>query len=129
MVADHDGHPLESILLLVHVPRDLISFHQRFGVIVKKLPHLSDEANAQLAEGYSQAVFEAFAGDQKIWDNKVRIDNPMLCENDGPVYQLREWYSQFYMDVAEVPERFNERQVVVTVNKLEQSPAIHHVFE
>jgi len=48
MIADYDGHPLESILLLIHVPRDLNSFHQRFGVIVKKLPHLSDEAIAAL---------------------------------------------------------------------------------
>lgn len=82
-----------------------------------------------MAESYSQAVFEAFAGDQKIWDSKVRIDNPMLCENDGPVYQLREWYSQFYTDVAQVPASVAERKVIVTVNKLETSPAIHHVFE
>lgn len=129
MVADHQGQPLESILLLIHVPRDLNSFHQRFGVIVKKLPGWTDEQNAQLAESYSQAVFEAFAGDQKIWDSKVRIDNPMLCENDGPVYQLREWYSQFYTDVAQVPASTAERKVVVTVNKLETPPAIHHVFE
>jgi 3-ketosteroid 9alpha-monooxygenase subunit A len=129
MVADHEGHLLESVLLLIHVPRDLNSFHQRFGVIIKKLPHLSEEANAQLAEGYSQAVFQAFSGDQKIWDSKVRIDNPMLCENDGPVYQLREWYSQFYMDAAQVPENFRERKVVVTVNKLVRQPEIHHVFE
>jgi 3-ketosteroid 9alpha-monooxygenase subunit A len=129
MIAEHEGQPLESILLLIHVPRDLNSFHQRFGVIVKKLPNLSDEANAQLAEAYSKAVFDAFAGDQKIWDTKVRIDNPMLCEADGPIYQLRQWYSQFYMDAAKVPADTRERKLVVTVNKLQTPPATHHVFE
>ena len=129
MIADHEGQQLESILLLIHVPRDLNSFHQRFGVIVKKLPNLNDEQNAQLAEAYSQAVFEAFAGDQRIWDSKVRIDNPMLCEADGPVYKLRQWYNQFYTDVDKIQPEARERTVVVTVNKLETPPATHHVFE
>jgi 3-ketosteroid 9alpha-monooxygenase subunit A len=129
MVAAHEGHPLESILLLVHVPRDLNSFHQRFGVIVKKLPHLSEEQNGQLSEAYSKAVFEAFAQDQKIWDTKIRVDNPLLCAKDGPILQLRQWYSQFYTDVADLPNDAGKRKVVVTVNNMAQPPELHHVFE
>ena len=129
MIADLDGHPLESILLLVHVPKDLNSFHQRFGVIVKKLPHYSPQQNTALAESYSQAVFDSFAQDQKIWDTKVRIDNPLLCANDGPIYHLRKWYEQFYIDVAELPPSVRERKVFTTVNKKNISPAMHHVFE
>jgi 3-ketosteroid 9alpha-monooxygenase subunit A len=30
------------------------------------------------------------------------VDNPLLCAEDGPVYQLRRWYEQFYRDAAEV---------------------------
>ena len=33
---------------------------------------------------------------------KARIDNPLLCEEDGPVYQLRRWYEQFYVDIDDV---------------------------
>jgi len=43
-----------------------------------------------------------FEQDVEIWKNKARIDNPLLCEEDGPVYQLRRWYQQFYVDVADV---------------------------
>jgi len=129
MIADHEGQALESILLLIHVPRDQNSFHQRFGVIVKKLPSWTDEQNQQLADAYSQAVFDAFAGDQKIWDNKLRIDNPLLCESDGPIYQLRQWYSQFYMDVANVPIDVKERKIFITVDRVKVRPEIHHVFE
>ena len=43
-----------------------------------------------------------FEQDVAIWKNKTRIDNPLLCEEDGPVYQLRRWYEQFYVDVADV---------------------------
>src|SRR5713101_7744083 len=28
--------------------------------------------------------------------------NPLLCAEDGPVYQLRRWYEQFYLDVEDV---------------------------
>jgi 3-ketosteroid 9alpha-monooxygenase subunit A len=129
MIADLQGHPLESILLLVHVPKDLNSFHQRFGVIVKKLPHLSAEQNTQIAEAYSQAVFDSFAQDQKIWDTKVRIDNPLLCSNDGPIVQLRKWYEQFYVDVAALSPEVQNRKVVTTINRNDLTVPIHHVFE
>lgn len=129
MIADHEGHVLESILLLVHVPRDLNSFHQRFGVIVKKLPHWSEAQNQALADTYAQAVFESFAQDQKIWDTKVRVDNPLLCEADGPIYQLRRWYDQFYVDVADVPAKVRQRSEIITRNTLAEAPAMHHVFE
>jgi 3-ketosteroid 9alpha-monooxygenase subunit A len=33
----------------------------------------------------------------------------LLCEEDGPVYQLRRWYEQFYVDVADVTEEMTQR--------------------
>ena len=39
----------------------------------------------------------------EIWRHKSRIDNPLLCAEDGPVYQLRRWYEQFYTDVEDIP--------------------------
>ena len=38
----------------------------------------------------------------EIWTHKSRIDNPLLCADDGPVYQLRRWYEQFYTDVEDI---------------------------
>ncbi len=43
-----------------------------------------------------------FGQDVAIWTNKTKIDNPLLCAEDGPVYQLRRWYEQFNVDVADV---------------------------
>lgn len=128
MVAEQDGQTIESILLNTHVPKDLNSFHQCFGVMVKRLPGLSDEQNAGIAQAYAKAVFDAFAQDQVIWDSKVRIDNPILCENDGPIYQLRQWYAQFYQDVADVSPEQRERRLFETVKRCDAPPA-HHVFE
>jgi 3-ketosteroid 9alpha-monooxygenase subunit A len=53
----------------------------------------------------------------------------MLCENDGPIYQLRQWYSQFYTDVDKLPADVKERKVFVTVNTVDKAPETHHVFE
>ena len=37
------------------------------------------------------------------------IDNPLLCAEDGPVYQLRRWYEQFYTDVEDITPYMVER--------------------
>ncbi|MCW2515671.1 MAG: kshA 2, partial [Mycobacterium sp.] len=42
--------------------------------------------------------------DVEVWKHKTRIDNPLLTEEDGAVYQHRRWYEQFYVDVADVTE-------------------------
>ena len=52
---------------------------------------------------------EGFMQDVHIWLNKSPIQNPLLCEEDGPVYQLRRWYEQFYVDVADVTPEMTER--------------------
>jgi 3-ketosteroid 9alpha-hydroxylase-like protein len=33
---------------------------------------------------------------------KTRMDNPLLTDDDGPVYHLRRWYEQFFVDVADM---------------------------
>ena len=50
-----------------------------------------------------------FEQDVAIWNNKAPIDNPLLCEEDGPVYQLRRWYQQFYVDVEDVTPEMTDR--------------------
>lgn len=102
MSATVAGNTLNSILLNCHVPIDQNSFILRFGVIVEKNPALSDAENDAIADNYISLTQNAFHQDVAIWDTKTRVDNPILCDGDGPVYQLREWYSQFYVDAAEV---------------------------
>ncbi len=35
-----------------------------------------------------------------IWENKIYCEKPMLTRGDGPIHQLRRWYSQFYSAAA-----------------------------
>ena len=52
---------------------------------------------------------EGFLDDVEIWKHKTRIDNPLLTEEDGAVYQHRRWYEQFYVDVADVTPEMTDR--------------------
>ncbi len=129
MQGEMGGITIDSILLNCHVPITTQSFDLRFGMLVRKMKGMSEEMSKQICDGYIQAIQQGFYQDVAIWDNKVRIDNPLLCEADGPIYQLREWYRQFYVDAAEVPEATRKRQEIELNIGLAEPPRLHHVFE
>lgn len=110
MTGEAQGMEVQSILLNCHTPIDTNSFELRFGVMVKKNPALTPEQNQAMVDGYVQAAQNAFREDVAIWDSKTRVDNPLLCEGDGPIYRLRKWYQQFYTDVADLPDLHNTQE-------------------
>ena len=94
-----------------------------------EIPGLSDEQNRAMAQAYVDQARQAFYEDVAIWDSKIRIDNPLLCEGDGPIYQMRDWYQQFYTDVEQVrPASVARRVFELNPGKIEP-PALRHVFE
>jgi 3-ketosteroid 9alpha-monooxygenase subunit A len=130
MQGESQGVAIESILLNTHTPINQNSFELRFGVMVKKIPGLSDEQNAEMIKSYVELTNTAFGEDVQIWHNKVRIDNPLLCDGDGPIYQLRQWYDQFYMDADKIPDELKKQRIVENdKGVLEDKPPMHHVFE
>jgi 3-ketosteroid 9alpha-monooxygenase subunit A len=74
----------------------------QYGIIVKKSATLPADVAMQTAIKLGDYVKLGFEQDVEIWRHKARIDNPLLVEEDGPVYQLRRWYQQFYVDVADL---------------------------
>ncbi|MFD1049572.1 3-ketosteroid-9-alpha-hydroxylase, partial [Kibdelosporangium lantanae] len=106
---DYKGIEVETVLVNCHYPITQDSFMLQYGVIVKKLPGL-DTAQADVVAGkFAKSFKTGFLQDVEIWKNKTRIDNPLLCEEDGPVYQLRRWYEQFYVDVEDVTDDMTRR--------------------
>ncbi|MFI5864304.1 Rieske 2Fe-2S domain-containing protein [Streptomyces sp. NPDC051546] len=103
------GVELESVLINCHYPIDENSFVLMYGTIVKKLPGMTDEQAAEAGRLTSEGLAVGFEQDVEIWKNKTRIDNPLLTEEDGPVYQLRRWYEQFYVDAADVKDEMVRR--------------------
>ncbi|MDI3408779.1 Rieske 2Fe-2S domain-containing protein [Streptomyces cavernicola] len=103
------GLEMEVVLINCHYPIDENSFLLQYGAIVKKLPGMTDEQADDTARQTAEGVAVGFEQDVEIWKNKTRIDNPLLTEEDGPVYQLRRWYEQFYVDAADVKDEMTRR--------------------
>jgi len=99
---DYHGMGIESVLINCHYPVTPTSFLLQWGAIVRRPPGLSDAQASRVAAKFADFVGLGFQQDVEIWLHKTRIDNPLLCAEDGPVYQVRRWYEQFYRDVADV---------------------------
>jgi 3-ketosteroid 9alpha-monooxygenase subunit A len=106
---DFNGTVIETVLINCHYPVTPDSFVLQWGVSVKKLPGLPKEKADKVAGKLAKSFGVGFLQDVEIWRNKTRVDNPLLCEEDGPVYQLRRWYEQFYVDVADVTDDMTAR--------------------
>lgn len=111
MTGQMGGIDVASRLLVSHVPVTTESFDLFYGVMVRKNKELGEEACDKMVADYVEANRIAFGQDVDIWHTKVRVDNPVLCDGDGPINVLRKWYSQFYMDIADVPASTKERKV------------------
>ena len=106
---NYGGYKVESILINCHYPVSPNSFVLQWGVIVQKPKGMDDEMTDKLSKAFTAGVSKGFLQDVEIWKHKTRIDNPLLVEEDGAVYQLRRWYDQFYVDAADVTPEMTDR--------------------
>jgi 3-ketosteroid 9alpha-monooxygenase subunit A len=104
-----DNVDVPAVLVNCHYPIDATSFVLQYGIAVKKVPGLSDADSEAMARKMGDFIRIGFEQDVAIWKRKSRIDNPLLCEEDGPVYQLRRWYQQFYVDAADITPDMTDR--------------------
>ena len=105
----YGGYDVKSVLINCHYPIDQNSFVLQWGITVQKPDGIDDKTATKLAQKFTEGISVGFLQDVEIWKNKTKIDNPLLCEEDGPVYQLRRWYDQFYVDVADVDTKMTDR--------------------
>jgi 3-ketosteroid 9alpha-monooxygenase subunit A len=124
MTGDMDGHPMEVHLLVSHIPVDMNNFIINFGVMMKKDPNQSEAGNKAMVEEYTEKNLESFHQDVAIWNNKCIIDNPLMCDGDGPIHMVRKWYSQFMTDVADIREDQVRAREHVTV----EGPSVEAVI-
>ncbi len=102
LIYHYDKYDVESVLINCHYPIAPDKFVLMYGISVKKTEQVPAEIADQLVDAMIGYIGVGFEQDIEIWKNKTRIENPLLTNEDGPVYQLRRWYEQFYVDVAEV---------------------------
>ncbi|MBK8731186.1 MAG: 3-ketosteroid-9-alpha-hydroxylase subunit A [Tetrasphaera sp.] len=108
LVYHYSTGDVHSILINCHYPVSPTKFVLQYGIIVKKSDIQGNDPD-KVAKVLGDFIALGFEQDVAIWQNKARIDNPLLCEEDGPVYQLRRWYEQFYVDVADITPDMTDR--------------------
>lgn len=105
----YSGFEVNSVLINCHYPVSQDSFVLQWGITLEKPKGVEGEMADKLAKKMTEGISVGFLQDVEIWKHKSKIDNPLLCEEDGPVYQLRRWYDQFYVDVADVDPKMVQR--------------------
>lgn len=107
--SDFNGFVTEAVLVACHYPLTRDSMVLQSGVMAK----IPDGIDKSMVEGLRDMIVngvnEGFVQDINIFETKARLDKPVLCDDDGPVYQLRRWYEQFYVDVADVTAEMTDR--------------------
>jgi len=85
---------LQNYMIVAHTPVDQGTLDLRMGVMLKIV------GDRQKTEGYVARYMDnlkaGFEDDIRIWENKLYREQPVLCDGDGPISQLRRWYRQFY---------------------------------
>ncbi|WP_245550272.1 Rieske 2Fe-2S domain-containing protein [Nocardia niigatensis] len=105
----YGGFEVNSVLINCHYPVDQDSFVLQYGITLQKPDGIPDDVADRLAAKMVEGIGAGFLQDVQIWKHKSKIENPLLCDEDGPVYQLRRWYEQFYVDVADIDPKSRQR--------------------
>ncbi|HCH21203.1 MAG: 3-ketosteroid-9-alpha-hydroxylase [Cellvibrionales bacterium] len=100
--------------LVMNVPTSMDSFEFLAGFKERIPEGMEDDREAQIAyveERMAEAEDRGVFADMRIWQNKTPINNPILCDGDGPVTRLRQWYEQFLVPTDQVPVSLKQRKV------------------
>jgi len=106
--------PHNFMSLVMNVPTSMNSFEFLAGFKERIPKGMEDDIDAQIEYVKEVMVMSEEKGvfaDMHIWENKTAINNPILCDGDGPVTRLRQWYEQFLVPIDEVPASLKQRKV------------------
>jgi 3-ketosteroid 9alpha-monooxygenase subunit A len=87
---------VDTLLYNTHTMIDEEHVDLRFGVMIRPgsgEPRFTDA----YVSAYVDVLMNGFRQDARIWEHKRWRDRPVLCDGDGPIMKLREWYSQYYV--------------------------------
>lgn len=94
--SEMDGE-FNTVIVNAHTPIDEDNLELRMGLLVQGIDYES-KTGRLLGEMWIDALQTGYFQDVAIWEHKRWRDEPMLCDGDGPIGDLRKWYAQFYTD-------------------------------
>jgi 3-ketosteroid 9alpha-monooxygenase subunit A len=87
---------VETLLLGCVVPVDDDDVILRFTFTVRKIG--VEDVMSNVAKAFVAEVSRQLEQDKPVWEHKIYLERPLICDGDGPVGQFRRWASQFYPD-------------------------------
>ena len=85
---------VESLVVTTGAPIDRERVHMRLALAVRRLPN--SDATRGVGKAFIAEIERQFEQDIRIWENKLHLARPLLCDGDGPIGTLRRWARQFY---------------------------------
>jgi 3-ketosteroid 9alpha-monooxygenase subunit A len=85
---------VDTLLLITGLPLDDERHRTTIRFIVKKVAG-REEATNKLGRAFVAEIERQYAQDIPIWENKIHLERPVLCDGDGPIALLRTFYRQF----------------------------------
>lgn len=62
-----------------------------------KNPERSEQVD-RIGQAFNKEVNRQLTEDQPMWENKIYLPNPNLCDGDGPIHKFRKWVTTFYVE-------------------------------
>ncbi len=93
---------IETLVVITGAPIDDEWSETTLRFMVRKLAN--DDATKGVGRAFVAEIDRQFGQDIPIWENKIHLPRPLLCDGDGPIALLRRWARQFYSDLSEVPD-------------------------
>src|SRR5690606_854489 len=89
---------VELSLLVIATPVERDDVVLRFCFTYPKVePGSMQEMAAKMAIEHTCGQ-TGVEGDIPIWENKIHLERPFLCDGDGPILRFRKYFEQFYAD-------------------------------
>jgi hypothetical protein len=86
---------VETLLVISGAPIDEGLYETTIHFSVRKPDGNADAARA-VGAAFIAEVNRQIVEDIPIWENKVYLERPLLCDGDGPIGQVRSYFQQFY---------------------------------
>jgi len=87
---------LDTLVVITGAPIDAEHGETTLRFMVKKLGN--EDAERGVIGAFIDEIERQFAQDIPIWENKIHLERPVLCDGDGPIADLRRWSRQFYSE-------------------------------
>ncbi len=92
---------VNTLLVACTTPIDDDYVDVRFAFSVQKLT--DRDATSTVGAAFMREIERQLEQDIPIWENKVYVNPPLLCEGDGPIGLFRRWCKQFYSEPSARP--------------------------